>query len=205
MEMSETRLVAKEKWHEYKDAYRKTGIRVYEDLRKIYNRLKDGCKIVDINRVISKAGLHEGSLHPKLAISLASAEMVRCEIRQNGNVQFVSRGHQRYPWWNTVPVKQDIVLKNCFPSIDANEWFSATGNEFASSMDLKAPVPLIPPRFLPEKLDDSFYVLWEVDEWKMVPPEDPYLLQRVTNTHFVVLAGWNLSEVEKSAMAGRMS
>lgn len=60
-------------------------------------------------------------------------------------------------------------------------------------------------KLLPPYMGSDYYILWEVDEWKKVPPVDPYLLRRITSNFFVVLAGWNLTELERAAMAGRMS
>lgn len=67
----------------------------------------------------------------------------------------------------------------------------------------RALVPPIPPRFRPEKLYD-YHVLWEA-EWQKAPPEDPILLKKVSDNVYVVLAQWNLTDVERAVLEGRFS
>jgi hypothetical protein len=46
--------------------------------------------------------------------------------------------------------------------------------------------------------------LWEA-EWRRVAPRDPYLLRHVGGDIWVVLAAWDLTEVERAAMATRLN
>ena len=49
-----------------------------------------------------------------------------------------------------------------------------------------------------------YFVLFEVAEWNEVPvAKDPYLLKRINANAFVVLAEWDVSEVELAVMRGR--
>jgi hypothetical protein len=97
--------------------------------------------------------------------------------------------------------KEDVYIQFCFPGYSAEK---VNGNKHQPLMKLEAPVPLVPAKFLPKNLTDDYYTLWEVDVWKRVAPTDPYLLKRITNNIFVVLAGWDLTPLEKSVMEGRM-
>lgn len=65
----------------------------------------------------------------------------------------------------------------------------------------QALVPPIPPRFRPERLYD-YHVLWEA-EWQKAPPEDPILLKKVSDNVYVVLAQWDLTDVERAVLEGR--
>lgn len=187
---TETRKVAVEKWREYKVAEKASGNPLYKDLRIIYNQMKAGKKIIDISKVIAAGGVHD-NFHPKLAIAKATTKKIVCRYYQNGIVKYLNDQSLR-----SREHASDVILYNCLPKFKMETIFD--------NLNLEAPVPMIPPKHLPVKLSDDYYILWEVDEWKMVPPTDPWLLRRLTKTHFVVVAGWDLTEVEKSVMAGRM-
>lgn len=187
--ITEVKQEAYRKWREYRDAAKAHPTKQYKDLVKAYSQLKSGRKLIDIFKVIQKGGRHN-NCHPCLAIAKASAKKVTCTYWTDGRVRFEDNETR----WN-----KSITLPNCLPSFtfeDAQPW--------QNNLRLEAPVPLIPPGILPEKLTSDYYILWEVDEWKMVPPTDPWLLKRVTERLFVVLAGWDLTELEKSVMAGHM-
>lgn len=195
-EISQAREIATIKWREYRQAIKNTNNDNYKDLAKAYNQLKNGRKLIDIAKVIQKGGVDKNTLHPKLAIAQAKSTEIRCEYSKNGSVNFINK-NKRWEWH---PQKSDVSLINCLPIIPD----SIFENQFEHSFRLKAPVPLIPPSALPKKITNDYYILWEVDVWKKIPPTDPYLLKRITNNLFVVLAGWDLTEIEKAVMSGRM-
>ena len=70
--------------------------------------------------------------------------------------------------------------------------------------NITAKVPLIPAVLLPEsKSLDGYYILFEVEEWNEIPvAKDPYLLKRINANAFVVLAEWDVTDVELSVMRG---
>jgi hypothetical protein len=188
--MTETRYTATEKWKEYSKASKAYKDPIYKDLQKVYNQVKNGQKVIDISKVIAKGGTLNGK--PRLAISPIHAKKVFCRFWQNGDVTY-----QPDNKWGRRVNKFDVAIKECLPA-----W---AGIDSWAQLNLEAPVPPVPPRFIPKIITDDYYILWEVDVWKMVPPTDPYLLRRITKTMFVVLAGWDLTDIEKSAMAGRMA
>lgn len=197
-EISEARSTAKVKWREYRTALRENKNQDYKDLTKAYNQLKGGRKLVDIFKAIQKGGIDENTYHPKLAIAQAKCTKVLCKYRQQGSVDYINTYKTKLWRWNVR--KEDISLSNCLPAIPKEKFV----NQWQSDFQLEAPVPIIPAKVMPKILTDDYYVLWEVDEWKLIPPTDPYLLKRITKTLFVVLAGWNLTPLEKSVMHGRM-
>lgn len=189
--MTETKEKATELWREYTAAARTFKDPVYADLQKIYNQVKGGRKVIDIGKVIAKGGVHE-NFHPRLAIAKATNKLITCHYYQDGTVKYLNGA----PGWNLKEFASDVTLKECLPKFTMkSQW---------DKLALKAPVPIIPAKLRPAKLTDDYYILWEVDVWQMIPPTDPYLLRRITKNMFVVLAGWDLTEIEKSAMAGRM-
>lgn len=199
--LTETKKQATEKWHDYKAAAKAYKDPIYADLQKIYNQVKGGKKVIDIHKVIAKGGIHQ-NFHPKLAIAKATNKKVWCVYENVGNIRYMNNEQD----WRSRICAADIVLKDCLPIVPDKylpkaSW-SNTGH--TNKFELSAPVPLIPAKLRPQKLTDDYYILWEVDTWQMIPPTDPYLLRRITKNMFVVVAGWDLTEIEKAAMAGRM-
>lgn len=65
-----------------------------------------------------------------------------------------------------------------------------------------AQVPLIPPAIRPGNTQlRHYWILWEAD-WKEAP-RDPMLLKRLSGDLYVVLATWDLTDLERAAM-GRL-
>jgi hypothetical protein len=70
---------------------------------------------------------------------------------------------------------------------------------------IQTSVPIIPPRFTPQTGLHNYHVLWEVEKWDVVtPPKDPLLLKRVSPNVFGVLAAWDLTDVERAVLRGRI-
>jgi len=44
----------------------------------------------------------------------------------------------------------------------------------------------------------------EVEKWKPLPPKDPILLKRLTPNLFGVLATWDLTNLERAIIRGRI-
>lgn len=50
----------------------------------------------------------------------------------------------------------------------------------------------------------KYHILWEA-EWAPIPPRDPMLLRRIGEADlWVVVAHWDLTEVERAALATRI-
>ena len=63
----------------------------------------------------------------------------------------------------------------------------------------EAQTPIIPMRLMPEYNLMNYFILWEVEKWTKfdMPKPDPLLLKRITENLFVVLASWDLTELER--------
>lgn len=200
--------VARRKWKEYNEATKISNNPVYKDLKKVYNQIKGGRKIIDISKAIAKGGLNDKH-QPNLAVAKASSKFVWCTFYPSGKTNFVNGSNYWSPNTARNPLKEDVSIDNCFPKWDRHqlhkEGLFPKNNDFLPyEMNLKAPVPMIPALLVPPKLTDDHYILWEVESWSIVPPRDPWLLKRITNTMFVVLAAWDLTELERAVMAGRL-
>lgn len=204
--LSEPRKMALEKWHEYNKAAKQTGNPLYKDLKKVYNQIKSGRKLIDLIKVFQVGGLKD--YLPALAIAKAKSKQVWCTYWESGQVNFVNGTNGSWSAQGRAPLKEDVVLKNCLPIFSSQTLYEKGVIKKDripwNRIELTAPVPLIPPKLLPANITDDYYVLWEVDEWKMIAPTDPWLLRKITETLFVVVAGWNLTKLEKAVMNGRM-
>jgi len=185
----EERKAAIAKWKEYNAAEKMTKEKVYRDLKKVYNQIKGGKKLIDIKTVISFGGVNAKG-QPNFAIASAFWDKVHCRYFENGTVWYRKENN-----WKTHP--GDFNISECLPKYN-------TGSEF-SRMDLEALVPMIPPMYRPKVLTNDYFILWQVDAWKVnEPSKDPFLLKRVTKNMFVICAEWDLTDLELAIMKGRM-
>jgi hypothetical protein len=63
-------------------------------------------------------------------------------------------------------------------------------------------VPPVPPGLQPKFGLGNYHILWEA-EWEMVAPKDPALLKHIGGDLYAVLATWDLTEIERTVLAGR--
>ncbi len=71
--------------------------------------------------------------------------------------------------------------------------------------DYRAIMPLIPAHLRPRQALENYHVLWEA-EWSRVVPRDPFLLRRLGKGDlWLVVAAWDLTEVERAALQSRVS
>jgi hypothetical protein len=73
-----------------------------------------------------------------------------------------------------------------------------------SRSDHAAQLPLIPAHLRPQRGLANYHILWEA-EWEPLPPRDPYLLRRIGKADlWLVVAHWDLTEVERAALSTRV-
>jgi hypothetical protein len=188
--LAEVKENAHAKWREYLQAAKETKDPLYFDLKRMYWQIKKGKILIDIAKIIKAGGVIKPG-YPHLAICRAEGKKVRCDYFTDGTVQFKD---DLSSWKDKDAV---VHIKTALPSITFNQ-------AWRGSHSLEAPVPMIPPKLRPKILGKEHFILWEVEAWEMLPPTDPYLLRRITKTVFAVLAQWDLTPLERAAMAGRM-
>lgn len=196
IELSEfqmTKAEAQEKWREYTKACKDNPKdKFLQDMKALYNQLKCGRKVIDINKVMARGGVFETG-EPRLAILRADFDVVHLDYYVSGDV-YMSHADT----WRFSKVK-DLSFKGIFPPL-TDELLGRRHRIRANTI-----APKIPASLRPKGRLNNYWILWEVEEWKLVPPIDPYLLRRITPNMFVVVAGWNLTELERAAIAGRIS
>ena len=100
---------------------------------------------------------------------------------------------------------QEYVSDVRLPAETFPEWENESDDQFASIKNRQSQtrVPIIPAHLMPKGKLENYYIMWEVSEWKkLAKAEDPFLLRRINANTFIVLAAWDLTEVEQIVMRG---
>jgi len=180
------------------------SLKYLQELKTVYAHMKHGRKIIDVFQAFKKAGVNQDG-DPTLAICNAGkTKTVHFSKLENGAGRF-SISSQRWRTYvddialppQTYP---DWLKENFITSWNGrSETHTRVKNE-----KLQAPLPLIPARLLPHGSLERYFVLWEVEKWKPEPPKDPMLLRRLSKHLFVVMATWNLTEIERAVIRGSL-
>ncbi len=170
----------------------------YRDLMSVYGHMRHGRALIDIRQAIGDAGFDEDGW-PRLAIARADYRQCFCMRNSRGRVLF--SGLRARMNWGSVTLsvrKEDIDLRD----IQAD-------NRPSNVIQARTSAPFIPPKLLPEDSVENYYLLWEAEGWEITriirPPRDPMLLSRVNDTIFVVLATWEMTDLERTVLAGRIA
>ena len=185
------------------NAYR-NGLRRYADAEyrvalTAYEALAAGKALINIDEVFATAELNKLGL-PNIAIGRADRVEVRA-YRRSGefNCEFSTEAVAigNYGWAGRYPQ----LTINCRLSDPVPEGKWAKGY---------ALLPMVPPEVRPKGHLRDYFILWEVNEWSHEPktrvaPYDPILLKHLTGPLYVVMGAWDLTEVERCIVVGRVS
>ena len=144
------------------------------EIERIYRQIARGKTVIVVSDAIRAAGL-DANKRPNLAICQADAE----EVILSGEGDYVTFGMRGNRSWT--PIRK---LRVDWPGFG---WANA-----------KARLPRIPPQYRPARNLSAYHLLWEAD-WTAIP-RDPYLLKRIGKDAWVVLAAWDLTDVEMSVL-----
>jgi hypothetical protein len=193
LEVSKTE--AREKLAEYQQALRTERSAEDEAIAAGYRAAARGLPVISLRQTIAAGGFHPGGL-PKLAV--IGAEAQECFARWDGSAlvyadrddRMVNHGALVNTHSVRVPVTGDDRPGNF-------------GRPWQAGHTM---VPLIPPRLRPKpRRLRHCHILWEVEEWTMVPPRDPALLRHIRGDLWSVLAVWDLTELERMVLTQRVS
>ncbi len=165
-----------------------------EEIMRAYRLISEGKLIIKALESIKNAGLGDDGL-PKLAIATADSKKVECRVRQNGSVRFDCR--KVISWFRN----EDVL------DLRGRKVLRFPRGSFSVSRDRdgQALVPPCPLHLRPQRGIASYHILWEA-EWERIPPRDPYLLRRIGKGDlWLVVAAWDLTEVERAALATRLT
>lgn len=169
------------KYREHR-AYQTPMDRQIEQLYRLISRGKVVIKALDS---ITRAGVGVDGL-PKLAIARADADKVFCQMHGDGSAVI-----------STEPFVNGKTA--------STKWFKFGPKSFPGGnrrWRAEAIVPLIPVHLRPQRGIQNYHILFEA-LWEPTPPIDPLLLRRVgKGDTWLVVAAWDLTEVERAVMAG---
>lgn len=177
---------ARELWRAYK-THQHYEEPIDEEIRRAYQLIAQGRLVIRAAESIRAAGMGPDG-RPKLAIVRADAK--ECFLRTTRERLTFSmtdswsrRENEHHSRRVTVP----------WPALPA------------TAPHGRAIPPLIPIHLRPKRGLANYHILWEA-EWQPVPPRDPYLLRKIgRGDMWLVVAAWDLTEVERAALATRLS
>ncbi len=148
------------------------------EIERIFRQISKGKIVISLRDAIVRGGIDDIG-RPRLAVMRADQWACRCVAWRSESVVFTNEHDSRAADWHF-----DIP------------WPNRTRK---SNDELVAILPRIPPQFRPAGNDLSgYHLLWEA-EWNTLP-HDPVLLKRIGKDAFVVVAAWDLTEVEMSVL-----
>ncbi len=193
---------AKEEWKIYNNLVKKRHDNYLEDMKKCMYQLSQGKALIDIYKVMEKAGVNK-HFQPKLAIARADWKQIYFCKKDSGRGFFAGTNTD----WPTKADGHIDLQPQTF-----TEWprtLGTDGKPNNSSWGIdnersKSKIPIIPAQLLPEGNLSGFYILWEVQRWEDLPEKkDPLLLKRITENLFVILSAWEVTALEQSIISGR--
>jgi hypothetical protein len=192
--------------HKARDLYREYRKHVHwsrpidRECMRAYQFLALGRLVIQAIESVKAAGVNtagEGVGFPKLA--LCRADAVACALRFNNDgsaVMSADNAQVRYRRPSWTPMQSRSILTwppGSFPVDQVRRRWAAT-----------ALVPTPPLHLRPKRGLANYHILWEA-EWTKMPPSDPLLLRRIGQADlWLVVAQWDLSPVEKAALATRV-
>jgi hypothetical protein len=187
---------AKQKYKEYLEASKRIKSKEYSAARRAYRALSKGLKVIDIWAAFEKTGVKADGSGPKLAIVRADAKEVLFIKGRDGSGRFCIPADRS---WNQRETASDVQLPaGTFPN-----WPTSAPNKTWDIVDqqIVTNVPFVPAHIVMPGKPENYYILFEVNKWfRRQKVRDPYLLQRLSNNTFVVLAEWDVSPVEAIVM-----
>jgi hypothetical protein len=161
-------------------------------IERAYREIASGRVLIRALESIKAAGLDEQG-RPKLAIVRADHKCVQMSIGPSRGTHF-----------------QPMAFRKSRSAWSAGHWYT-TSHHAINVPDLQcnqhvsaqALVPLIPVHLRPQTAIDAYHILWEAD-WKAVPT-DPMLLRKIGGDLWIVVAAWDLTEIERVVMASRVA
>lgn len=159
-------------------------------------------------RTVVSGTRRQNYLLPNLAACRADAAFCyTLGIQRDGGIELIDSLNRR-PNYQKGRLKLDLGIE--LPGDFTAGEPLANGNSWWKRNAWSAMVPIVPPKHRPAGASTlgSYLVLWEVDDWVWTkipqPPGDPALLRRLGGDIYAVLATWDLTELEKLVLSGRV-
>ncbi len=182
--------LARRKLKDYQESMRRRVDEEHEALAQAYEALSEGTPLISLHKAITDSGFDEAG-RPRLAAARADRRQVEvsCLWYPPHRIRFNSSPSNR---------DYDTLL------IEAGEAPAKFSRGYAL-------VPMIPAgvRNAMKGQPKDHLTLWEVDRWSerrlgVQPDRDPMLLRHLHGDLYAVVAQWDLTELERLVMLGRI-
>lgn len=191
-------------FEQYKDAVRRSHSAADQMMVRTFKALSLGYGVLNVQAAIQKAGVHPQTYMPRLAISRADQEKVFFKRWDSGAgaYSYSSRHYLSSRVKRAAAARLQFVLP---------PGSLATITDYAQRprhywLIHEAPVPPIPPAHRPADAFSKYCILWEVPKWEpRQPPDDPMLLRPLGSGLYVVLAHWDLTDIEKMVLGALLA
>ena len=150
-----------------------------------YRQLAKGKPIINL-RVAVAAGGQDAAGRPRIAVCRADDAEITCDVSRSGRVIF--RPTVTWP---------EFAARSATRVFDFLGLFDARDKEVRTAT---AKAPYIPPGLRPKGSLDRYHLLWEA-EWHSLPPRDPALLRHLGGGLYLVMATWDLTDLEATVLA----
>lgn len=171
------------------------------EIQRTYQLLSKGKLVIRALESIVKAGVDEKGL-PKLALTSTTAKTCHLERNVDGSATMSSSSNL---WRSAKPSTFKWRAGSfTFPhdTFPMENWYRPPQRGRTSKH--AAQLPLVPIHLRPKRGLANYHILWEA-EWEPIPPRDPYLLRRIGKADlWLVVAHWDLTEVERAALSTRV-
>ncbi len=187
--------LAQKKLDEYRD-HRMADLAEDEQIMKrSFSALAKGKKLFNLYEVMRRAGTNHLA-HPRLGIARADWEYVYFTGWEEGNGVFHGVTSYREE-------KNPIECRGkVFPEeVDRWGWNGHWGQQGEEL--LRSPVPAIPQQLKPPHALLNYHILFE-PVWEALPGKDPILCKRISPNMFIILAAWDLTDLELAVMEGTL-
>lgn len=183
---------ARELYREYL-THRHYSPPIDEEIRRVYREIARGGVVIRAVEAIRAAAVNDKRL-PKLAITRAVNDACYYHWYYDGRARFSSAEGQEHRG----RIARDMAIDypaGSFPEPVRRRWDN----------DWRALAPPIPHELRPKRGLENYHILWEA-EWEPVAPRDPLLLRRLgAGDMWLVVAAWDLTEVEQMALTARIN
>ena len=160
-----------------------------QEIMRAYQLIAQGKLIIKALDSVVKAGLNEQGF-PKLAIARADMASCFCFIGTDGRARLAA-------------TERALHYSNSARSL-VIEFPAGSFTPRKQVWKAEALSPGIPLNHRPKRGLANYHILWEA-EWQRIVPKDPMLLRRIgKGDMWLVLAAWDLTEVERAALAARV-
>jgi hypothetical protein len=192
-----------------------------------YKALAEGLAVIDVNEAVKQGGQFDGNHCPRLALARADLKTVYFSHMMTYAEDPAGKLGGWLTAWDRQRAERDpvyVALKDTeeaksigihVAAVNAGLHVELPGGTLAKPDEkaigakrwfkahYAAPVPDIPFHLRPAEKDlEKYFILWEVAEWREVympprAPGDPLLLERIAHPIYVVVAQWDLTELEQ--------